>query len=89
MLHLCTQLFKYSPSLMTEKHKKDLIKFGWNYLKKEDSVTKSYAFVNVAYFLKNFAAPEKIMLQVRAAALPTAKRRLDCAPWLLPPAHTA
>ncbi|GFR40173.1 hypothetical protein Agub_g730, partial [Astrephomene gubernaculifera] len=68
LLHLCTQLFKYSPSLL-DKHKKELIKFGWNYLKKEDSVTKSYAFVNVAYFLKNFQAPEKIMLQVFVALL--------------------
>eukprot|EP00798_Chlamydomonas_sp_ICE-L_P011533 gene11533-34245_t len=63
MLSLGTLLMKHGAAELLSNHRKELIKFGWNYLKKEDSLTKSHAFLNVAYFLKVFPTPEKIVHQ--------------------------
>ncbi|KAH9611581.1 hypothetical protein KSS87_004438 [Heliosperma pusillum] len=52
-------------------HRKELIKFGWNHLKREDSASKQWAFVNVCHFLEAYQAPEKIILQVFVALLRT------------------
>ncbi|KAK9855808.1 hypothetical protein WJX84_006870 [Apatococcus fuscideae] len=51
------------------KHKRELIKFGWNHLKRDDSACKFYAFLNVCHFLEAYQAPEKIVLQVFVALL--------------------
>ena len=50
-------------------HRKELIKFGWNHLKRENSSSKQWAFVNISYFLQAYQAPEKIILQVFVALL--------------------
>ena len=63
LLHLATILLRFASDLMLP-HKRELIKFGWNHLKKEDSIRKSYAFLNVAYYLRAYVAPDKIVLQV-------------------------
>ena len=48
-------------------YRKELIKSGWNHLKRDDSACRFYAFLNVCHFLSVFVAPEKITLQVRSA----------------------
>ena len=70
LLHLATLLVKHMPEKLVP-HRKELIKFGWNHLKREDSSCKYYAFVNVCQFLDAYQAPEKIILQVYVALLRT------------------
>lgn len=63
LLQLATLLLKYLQNDLVN-HRKELIKFGWNHLKREDSASKQWAFVNVCHFLEAYQAPEKIILQV-------------------------
>ncbi|KAM7263761.1 hypothetical protein ACFE04_001444 [Oxalis oulophora] len=70
LLQLATLLLKYLQNDLVS-HRKELIKFGWNHLKREDSASKQWAFVNVCHFLEAYQAPEKIILQVFVALLRT------------------
>ncbi|XP_008795100.2 transformation/transcription domain-associated protein-like [Phoenix dactylifera] len=70
LLQLATLLLKYLQSDLVH-HRKELIKFGWNHLKREDNSSKQWAFVNVCHFLEAYQAPEKIILQVFIALLRT------------------
>ncbi|XVF62182.1 hypothetical protein PTKIN_Ptkin08bG0196500 [Pterospermum kingtungense] len=54
--------------------RKEIIKFGWNNLKREDCASKHWAFVNVCHFLEAYQAPEKIILQVFVALLRTCQQ---------------
>jgi hypothetical protein len=65
LLQLATLLIRRAPQQLVQ-HRKELIKFGWNHLKRDDSAAKYYAFLNVCHFLEAYQAPEKIVLQVRA-----------------------
>lgn len=63
LLQFATLLIRRAaPQLVN--HRKELIKFGWNHLKRDDSACKYYAFLNVCHFLEAYQAPEKIVLQV-------------------------
>ncbi|KAI0530691.1 hypothetical protein KFK09_000238 [Dendrobium nobile] len=70
LLQLATLLLKYLQADLVH-HRKELIKFGWNHLKREDNSSKQWAFVNVCHFLEAYQAPEKIILQVFIALLRT------------------
>ncbi|KAL6498032.1 hypothetical protein OROGR_028429 [Orobanche gracilis] len=70
LLQLATLLLKHLQNDLVH-HRKELIKFGWNHLKREDSASKQWAFVNVCHFLEAYQAPEKIILQVFVALLRT------------------
>ncbi|XP_010526797.1 PREDICTED: transformation/transcription domain-associated protein-like [Tarenaya hassleriana] len=70
LLQFATLLLKHLQSDLVH-HRKELIKFGWNHLKREDSASKQWAFVNVCHFLDAYQAPEKIILQVFVALLRT------------------
>ena len=63
LLQLATLLIRRAPNQLVQ-HRKELIKFGWNHLKRDDSAAKYYAFLNVCHFLDAYQAPEKIVLQV-------------------------
>ena len=45
-----TLLLKYLQNDLIH-HRKELIKFGWNHLKREDNSIKQWTFVNVCHFL--------------------------------------
>ena len=66
LLQLATLLIRRAPGQLVQ-HRKELIKFGWNHLKRDDSAAKYYAFLNVCHFLDAYQAPEKIVLQVRGS----------------------
>lgn len=68
LLQLATLLLKYMPVELS-RYRKEVIKFGWNHLKREDSVAKQWAFVNVSRFIEAYQAPDKIILQVYVALL--------------------
>ncbi|KAM0940239.1 putative non-specific serine/threonine protein kinase [Dioscorea sansibarensis] len=99
LLQLATLLLKYLQNDLVH-HRKELIKFGWNHLKREDNSSKQWAFVNVCHFLEAYQAPEKIILQVFIALLRTyqpenkllVKQALDilmpALPRRLPPGDT-
>jgi hypothetical protein len=70
LLQLATLLVQYMPTELG-RYRKELIKFGWNHLKREDSVAKQWAFVNVSRFFEAYQAPDKIILQVYVALLRT------------------
>ncbi|EIE23491.1 hypothetical protein COCSUDRAFT_65942 [Coccomyxa subellipsoidea C-169] len=70
LLQLATLLIRRAPQQLVQ-HRKELIKFGWNHLKRDDSAAKYYAFLNVCHFLDAYQAPEKIVLQVFVALLRT------------------
>lgn len=70
LLQLATLLIRKCTLGLTA-FRKELIKFGWNHLKREDTLPKNEAFVNVAHFLAAYQAPEKIILQVFVALLRT------------------
>ncbi|XP_031475658.1 uncharacterized protein LOC116247605 isoform X2 [Nymphaea colorata] len=70
LLQLATLLLKYLQGDLVH-YRKEMIKFGWNHLKREDSASKQWAFVNVCHFLDAYQAPEKIILQVFVALLRT------------------
>lgn len=73
LLQLATLLLKYLQNDLVH-HRKELIKFGWNHLKREDNSSKQWAFVNVCHFLEAYQAPEKIILQVFIALLRTCQQ---------------
>ena len=68
LLQLATELIRKMPNELTP-HRKELIKFGWNHLKRDGCSSKQWAFVNVCHFLEVYQAPEKIILQVFVALL--------------------
>ena len=68
LLRMGTLLIRFVPDSLV-RHRKELIKFGWNHLKSEDGGAKQFAFVNVCHFLEAYQAPEKIVLQVFVALL--------------------
>ena len=68
LLKMGTLLIRSLPDELV-RHRKELIKFGWNHLKSEDSGAKQWAFVNVCHFWRRTKLPEKIVLQVFVALL--------------------
>lgn len=68
LLHLATEMIRGMPREL-ERFRKELIKFGWGHLKREDSIAKQWAFVNVTRFFEAYQAPAKIILQVYVALL--------------------
>lgn len=51
--------------------RKDIIKFSWNYIKLDDSITKQIAYVTTAYFIAAYDTPGKLATQVFVALLRT------------------
>ena len=68
LLQLACCLIRTAAPLLQE-HRKELLSFGWNHLKRDGSSCKYHAFLAVARFLVAFHAPEKITLQARVAKL--------------------
>jgi transformation/transcription domain-associated protein len=68
LLQLTTLLLKHYSGMIQEA-RKDVIKFGWNYIKLEDIINKYAAYVLIAFFIAVFDAPMKIPIQVYLALL--------------------
>ena len=49
--------------------RKDIIMFGWNYLKLDDITGKQAAYVLIARFIAAFDTPQKIVIQIYVALL--------------------
>lgn len=70
LLQLSALLIKYAPQL-TADLRKDVIKFSWNFIKLDDTLTKQAAYVVTSYFISVYETPVKIVTQVFVALLRT------------------
>ncbi|KAF2455722.1 hypothetical protein BDY21DRAFT_71272 [Lineolata rhizophorae] len=68
LLQLTALLLKYHSTLIADS-RKDIIKFGWNYIKLEDIINKHAAYVVTGYFIAQYDTPSKIAMQVYTAML--------------------
>lgn len=68
LLQMSALLIRDHQSSLAEA-RKDVIKFGWNYIKLEDIVNKQAAYVLIAFFIKYFETPSKIVIQIYVALL--------------------
>jgi hypothetical protein len=75
LLQLACCLIRTAAPLLQE-HRKELLSFGWNHLKRDGSSCKYHAFLAVARFLVAFHAPEKITLQAPTPSFAFFCRRL-------------
>ena len=68
LLQMSALLLKYHQGLVSET-RKDIIKFGWAYIRLEDTINKHAAYVLIAFFIAQFDSPTKIINQVYVALL--------------------
>lgn len=70
LLEATALLLKLAPKFISDL-RKDIIKFSWNYIKLEDSITKQVAYVTTSYFISAYDTPAKLTTQVFVALLRT------------------
>lgn len=70
LLNLSALLLKYCPSFVADA-RKDIIKFGWSYIKLEDIVSKQSAYVLIAYFIAAYNTLSKMVVQIYLHLLKT------------------
>ena len=68
LLQMSALLLKHHPNLVSEA-RKDVIKFGWSYIRLEDTINKHAAYVLIGYFIVQFETPSKIVNQIYVALL--------------------
>ena len=68
LLQMSALLLKYHHNLVSEA-RKDIIKFGWSYIRLEDTINKHAAYVLIGYFIAQFDTPSKIANQIYIALL--------------------
>ncbi|QSZ33988.1 hypothetical protein DSL72_005568 [Monilinia vaccinii-corymbosi] len=70
LLQLTAMLVKYNHSILQDA-RKDIIKFGWGYIRLEDVINKHAAYVVIGYFIAHYETPAKIVQQVYFSLLKT------------------
>ena len=68
LLQMSAFLLQHHAALVTDT-RKDVIKFGWSYIRLEDTINKHAAYVLIALFIARFDSPNKIVQQVYVALL--------------------
>ncbi|KAG1145231.1 hypothetical protein G6F37_006937 [Rhizopus arrhizus] len=68
LLQLTATMVQYAPQLLADR-RKEVIKFGWNFLRLEDATIKQAAYVLIAHFIAAYDTPSKITIQIYAALL--------------------
>ncbi|KAF2159890.1 hypothetical protein M409DRAFT_37843 [Zasmidium cellare ATCC 36951] len=63
LLQTSAFLVKHHHSMLQDA-RKDLIKFGWNYIRLDDHINKYAAYCLIAYFIHHYETPPKIAMQV-------------------------
>ena len=61
LLKMSTLFIQYMGREMME-YRKELIKFAWNHLKSEDSISKHWAYINVCRFIDTYETPSKVSI---------------------------
>ncbi|OTB05774.1 hypothetical protein M426DRAFT_319454 [Hypoxylon sp. CI-4A] len=70
VLQLSAMLVKYHHSILQDA-RKDIIKFGWTYIRLDDVINKHAAYVVIGYFIAHYETPPKIVTQVYYSLLRT------------------
>ncbi|KID86829.1 histone acetylase complex subunit [Metarhizium guizhouense ARSEF 977] len=70
VLQLSAMLVKYYHTVLQEA-RKDIIKFGWTFIRLEDVINKHAAYVVIGYFIAHYETPPKIVSQVYLSLLKT------------------
>ena len=70
VLQLTAMLVKYHHAILQDA-RKDIIKFGWTYIRLEDVINKHAAYVVIGYFIAHYETPAKIVQQVYFSLLKT------------------
>lgn len=68
LLQMSALLLKYHHNLVSDA-RKDIIKFGWSYIRLEDTINKHAAYVLIGFFIAQFETPVKIVNQIYIALL--------------------
>lgn len=68
VLQLSAMLIKYHNTIIQDA-RKDIIKFGWTYIRLDDALNKHAAYVVLCYFIANYDTPAKIVTQVYLSLL--------------------
>ena len=68
LLQMSALLLKYHHSLVSDA-RKDIIKFGWSYIRLEDTINKHAAYVLIGFFIAQFETPVRIVNQIYLALL--------------------
>ena len=68
LLQMSALLLKYHHGLVAET-RKDIMKFGWSYIKLEDVINKHATYVMIAFFVAQYDSPVKITTQIYQALL--------------------
>lgn len=68
VLQLSAMLVKYYYTTLQEA-RKDIIKFGWTFIRLEDVINKHAAYVVIGYFIHHYETPAKIVTQVYLSLL--------------------
>ncbi|OWB72805.1 hypothetical protein B5S31_g2527 [[Candida] boidinii] len=68
LLQLTSFLVKESSEIVND-HRKDIIKFNWNLITLDDTITKQAAYVSTSYFIAAFETPPKVATQIFVALL--------------------
>lgn len=68
VLQLSAMLIKYHNTNIQDA-RKDIIKFGWTYIRLDDALNKHAAYVVLCYFIANYDTPAKIVTQVYLSLL--------------------
>ena len=70
VLQLSAMLVKYYHATLQEA-RKDIIKFGWTFIRLDDVINKHAAYVVIGYFIVHYDTPPKIVSQVYMSLLKT------------------
>ena len=68
LLQMSALLLKYHHNLVSET-RKDIIKFGWSYIRLEDVINKHATYVMIGFFVAQYETPSKIISQIYQALL--------------------
>lgn len=68
LLQLSTILLKYYKNIVQD-FRKDVIRFGWTYIRLDDIINKHGAYTVLAYFIAFFETPGKIASQIYVSLL--------------------
>ncbi|KAJ2598607.1 transcription-associated protein 1, partial [Coemansia sp. RSA 1721] len=68
LVQLSSILIRHAANAVADQ-RKDIIKFGWNYIRNDDIMIKNASYVLVAQFIAAFDTPPKIILQAYSSLL--------------------
>ncbi|KAI9209824.1 uncharacterized protein BJ171DRAFT_609195 [Polychytrium aggregatum] len=68
LLQFTTLLVQHVPDIISET-RRDVIKFAWHHIKEEDVTCKQATYVLMAYFIREYETPPKIVTQTFVALL--------------------